>query len=107
MAEIPSHIPASAAQSGVQSQEVAKGRDAQRANTANAANRQTQAIEEAGSTVDTEDADNRVFTDAEGSGSEGRPFDEEATAEQQPKGQEADGGITRDENGRIHLDLEA
>ena len=106
MAEIPSNIASSAAQSGVQSQEVARGRDAARTNTSNAANRQIQAAEEAGSTVDTEDADNRVFTDAEGSGSEGRPF-EEGAAQREGGEKGPDDGITTDENGQLHLDLEA
>ncbi|MFQ5591471.1 MAG: hypothetical protein ACE5HE_09940 [Phycisphaerae bacterium] len=106
MAEMPSNIAPSAAQSGVQSQEIAKGRDAARANASNAATRQVKAAEEAGSSVDTDDADNRVFTDAEGSGSEGRAF-EERTAEREQTDKPADNGITRGDDGRLHLDLEA
>ncbi len=107
MAEIPSDIASSAAQSGVQSREVAKGRAAARANTSSAANRQTKAVEEAGSTVDTEDEDNRIFADAEGGGSQGRTFEEGAAAEQEQGDAVSDDGITQDEDGQLHLDLEA
>ncbi len=107
MAEVPSEIASSAAQSGVQSREVAKGRAAARANISSAASRETKAVEEAGSTVDTEDEDNRIFTDAEGGGSQGRTFEEGAAAEQGQGEAVSDNGITQDEDGQLHLDLEA
>ncbi len=107
MAEIPSNLASSAAQSGVQSREVARGGDAARANTSAAVDRQVRSVEEAGATVDTEDADSQVFTDAEGSGGQGRSF-EEGTAGEGGQGKGAsDGGITKDDEGRLHLDLEA
>lgn len=107
MAEIPSNLASSAAQSGVQSQEVARARDASRANTSAAVDRQVRSVEEAGTTVDTEDADNQVFTDAEGSGGQGRSF-EEGTSAEGGQGEEAsDSGITKDDEGQLHLDLEA
>ncbi len=107
MAEIPSDIASSAAQTSSQAREVAKVRDARRAGQANAADRHIKAVDEAGSTVDTEDADTQVFADAEGSGSQGRPFDEGQTPEQEPTGDNASDGITRDDDGQLHLDLEA
>ncbi len=107
MAEIPSNLASSAAQSGVQSREVARARDASRANTSAAVDRQVRSVEEAGTTVDTEDADSQVFSDAEGSGSQGRSF-EEGTAAEGGQGEGAsDNGITRDDEGHLHLDLEA
>lgn len=107
MAEIPSNIASSAAQSGVQAQEVAKDRASARANSASAVNRQIKAAEEAGSTVETEDDDNRVFADSEGGGSEGRAFEEGAAAEDEQGEEASDTGITTDEDGQLHLDLEA
>ena len=107
MAEIPSDIAGSAAQSGIQAREVARNREVQRAGQANAAERQVRALDDADATVETEDNDAQVFTDAEGAGSQGRAFDEPA---KQPPEQEPESdrkGITTDEQGRLHLDLEA
>lgn len=106
MAEMPSDIISSAAQSGIQAREAANARNATRANTANAVNRQIQAADEAGSTVDTEDADTQIHADAEGTGSQGRPF-EEGGGEDAAAGAEAEDGVILDEDGRMHLDLEA
>ena len=107
MAEIPSDIASSAAQAGYQSREVAKERGATRAGQTHAANRQVQALDEAGATVDTNDADARVLADTEGGGSQGR----ETEGEQSPGAEDTDsspsGGITRGDNGQLHLDLEA
>ena len=106
MAEIPSDIASSAAQAGYKGTEVAKVRDARRAGQAQTADRQIKAVDEAGSTVDTEDADTRVFADAEGSGSQGRPFDEGAAGKEETAETDTR-GITRDVDGQLHLDLEA
>jgi len=107
MAEIPSDIASSAAQASFQSREVGKEREAHRAGQAHAAGRQVRAADEAGATVDTADADARVFTDAEGSGSQGRSFEEEAPDEQNQPASPADAGIRADADGRLHVDLEA
>ena len=107
MAEIPSNLASSAAQSGVQSREIARGREATRANTSAAADRQVKAVDEAGSTVDTEDADNRVFADSEGGGSQGRSFEEGKSAQSEESKDACNNGITTDDQGRLHLDLEA
>ena len=106
MAEIPSDIASSAAQAGYQAREVGKERGARGAAQAHAANHQIKALDESGSTVETEDADTQVFTDAEGGGSQGRAFEEEQPESEDP-GTTPDRGVTRDEDGRLHLDLEA
>lgn len=108
MAEIPSGLGASAAQAGFQAQDVSKARDANSANRVDAANRRTQAVDQAASSVDTDDRDAQVFTDAEGAGSQGRQLDEDQTPDQtDDQSPPEPPGITRDEDGKLHLDLEA
>jgi len=108
MAEIPSDIASSASQANIQARVIADNRGARNADTANAVNRQVKATEEADTTVDTADDNAKVFADAEGTGSQGRPFEEEgAPAEQEDTDALPHGGISRDETGRLHLDLEA
>ncbi len=108
MSEIPPEIPSSAAQAGFQAREVAKEREARRAGQANAASRQVKTVDEAGATVETNDQDVAVFADAEGGGGEGReseqPKAEQATEEADDA---ADRGIVRDDDGHLHLDIEA
>ena len=104
MAEIPSDIASSAAQAGFQARQTAKERDAQRAGGRDLAERQVRAVDEAGNTVDTEDGDTAVFTDAEGAGSQGRPFEEEAEGSE-----ETAADVTDDDEGigDSHLDISA
>lgn len=81
MAEIPSHIASSAAQAGFQAREVAKERDANRAAESQSADKRIKALGEADGTVEADDADTAVFSDAEGAGSQGReesPSDDES-----------------------------
>lgn len=107
MSEIAPDLPSSAAQSGVQAREIAKERDARRAGQAHAATRQVKTVDEAGSTVETNDEDVAVFADAEGTGSEGRAFEEGSTPESESTDQEKTGGVARGEDGQLHVDLEA
>ncbi len=107
MTEIPSDIASSAAQTGFKAGEVSKERAAHRAGQAAAASRQVKASDETDVTVETTDSDTQVFSDAEGGGSYGRAPEEEAH-EQDSEAPEATGnGITTDDDGRMHLDLEA
>ena len=108
MAEIPSDIASSAAQAGFQARQVAKERDAHRAGSVDAAERQVKAVDEADSTVDTEDGDTAVFTNAEGQGSEGRSFEDladENLAEQDEA--RPPNGVSTDDDGQTHLDIQA
>lgn len=107
MAEIPSDIASSAAQAGFQSREVGKARDAARAAQANAAARQSNAVSQAGETVETEDADAQIFSDSEGAGGQGRQLDDETAGATDGDAAKSTGGITKGEDGRLHLDLEA
>jgi len=106
MSEIPSHIASSAAGAPLQSSETAKARDARRAGQANAAERQVKSIDDADTTVDAGDEDSQVFTDSEGAGSFGRELSDEPgeSSPDQPSGQS---GITTDDDGTTHLDLQA
>ena len=106
MTEMPSHIVSSAAPASYQAKEAAKEREARRAGQADTANRQVKAVDEQGTTVDTEDADTAIFADAEGTGSQGRPF-EEGKPEQEDAPDTPGDGVIEGEDGQLHLDLEA
>lgn len=106
MSEIPSNIASSAAGAPLQSREVAKEREARRAGQVNAAQRQVKSIDEADTIVDTEDPDSQVFADSEGEGSFGRNLPEE-TGQPAPDEPPPQGGITTDDDGQTHLDLQA
>lgn len=106
MSEIPAAIPAAAAGAFIRAQQAASAADAERSARAEAADRTARAVGEHAAVVDTDDADTRVFTDAEGHGSQGRPFDEppeEPAAESPPPKP----GITTSPDGAIHIDIEA
>lgn len=106
MSEIPAAIPAAAAGAFIRAQQSAQATDAERSARADAADRSARAVGEHAAMVDTDDADTRVFSDAEGHGSQGRPFDEppeEASAEAPPPKP----GITVSADGAIHIDIEA
>lgn len=106
MAEIPSDIASSAAQAGFKAHDVGKADDAERAGQANATRRQVRIVDEVEVTVETTDDNTKVFADAEGSGSQGRSEEEQAST---GEAEEAAGppGITTDEDGTLHVDLEA
>ena len=106
MAEIPPDISSSAAQAGFQAREVARGRDARRSDQSDASIRQSRAAGETGETVETTDEDMAVFSDAEGGGGRGRPF-ESAGESDGEEGKSVTTGLTRDENGRLRLDVKA
>ena len=106
MSEIPSDVAASAAQAGFQGREVAKEREARRAGQADAVQRQVKTVDEAGNTVETTDQDAAVFTDAEGGGSEGREHEEAGPETGEAKKPPTNNGITRDDDGQLHVDIE-
>ena len=110
MSEIPSAIAGSAAQAAFQAFEASKQQDARRADQANAVTQQVRGIDESGNTVDTADADNQVFADAEGAGGQGRAFDE-SVGEDPAQSDHADGTALdarrTDDDGVEHIDLEA
>lgn len=107
MSEIPPDIASSAAGAPIQAREVMKEREARRAGQAHAADRHVRTVDEADSTVDTDDADTQVFADAEGTGSMGRELEGEAGDTVQPSADNSENGIVHDDEGRPHLDLQA
>ncbi len=107
MAEIPSHIASSAAQAGYQARVIGRERDAGKAGQANIVERQVKSVEEASDTVDTSDSDTRVTSESEGSGSQGRAFEEEKVEDELSENQDSPSGVTEDDDGHLHLDLEA
>jgi len=105
MSSIPSNIVSSVAGAPMQSREAARERESASAGQADAASRQTKAITDAGDVVETTDSDAQVFADSEGTGSQGRHSEGEQTpAQDEPVARR---GITRGDDGQIHLDLEA
>ena len=107
MAEIPSDIASSAAGSGLKARNVGKASDAERAGQAKAAQNQVRSVDEVEITVETTDDNAKVFADAEGSGSEGRSEEEGNAPQEEPGTSQEDRGITTDEDGTQHVDLEA
>jgi len=107
VAEIPSDIATSAGQAGFKAQDVGKTNDAERTGQADAAKRQIRIVDEVEVTVETTDDNTKVFADAEGSGSEGRSEEEETSSDEEPGAPEPHRGITTDQDGTQHVDLEA
>jgi len=105
MTGIPSDLGASAAQAGFHADDVAKARDANRAGRTSTARRQIKDIDEASAVVDTSEDNTQVFADSEGSGSSGRDLEGEETTEQEEETGRK--GVVEDDQGQIHLDLEA
>lgn len=106
MAESPSPIVSSTAGAPLQARDLLDVGESRRAGQHHAIKRQSQSITDAGATVETTDADARVFADTEGTGSQGRQLDEEGS---DPPPQDSDDrrGITVDVDGQLHLDLDA
>jgi len=107
MADMPLPIVSSAAQAGYQAREVASEREARATDSSNAANRQNRAVNDAGVTVDTADADARVFNDAEGTGSQGRDTDENHSREDEQAQEPMPDGVIFSADGSVHIDLQA
>ncbi len=109
MSEIPSHIATSGVQAGYQAREASRSRDAAGTGQATAAERQVKSLNEQDTTVETSDTDTAVFTDSEGAGSQGRNFDGGDAEETTPPsdGESVRKGLTRGEDGQVHVDLEA
>ena len=99
MSAIPPNLAGPILQTSLVQGQLAGIRDNEEAHKASAQRRQTTAITESESMVETTDNDTEVFTDAEGSGSKGREFSESE------KEQEAEDGASMSET--PHIDFEA
>ena len=104
MTGIPSDIAGAAAQAGFTAPEASRIRDADRAGQAHASARQAQAADHAVDSVETGDGETEVYTDAEGAGSQGRAFAENPPEEGEKSTE--NGGLSKDEDGQIHLDIQ-
>ena len=102
MSTLPTNIVGTVLQSTLVQRQVSTVRDTEKASSAVDLRQQATIIDEKGSTVETTDGDTQVHTDAEGAGSQGRPFSDEEQPEQptdQDRPPEGDEGT--------HLDIEA
>jgi hypothetical protein len=106
MAEAHSNISTSVAGAPFQAREAAEATESRRAVQHHAIRQQVRAATDAGDTVETTDADTRVFSDTEGTGSQGRQLEED---EQDPPHERKPNpsGIIKDKDGQLHLDLHA
>ncbi len=105
MSSVPPDIVGSSAQAGYQQADAAKIRDSERAAQSNATARQAKAVDEAGSAISANDGDVEVYADADGGGGQGRANEEEDNT--QDDKDDTQEGIRRDDDGEIHLDLQA
>ena len=87
MSSVPPNIVGPILQSNLAQRQVSGVRDNERAQQTNADQKQSAAINEKDSTVETTDNDTEVYADAEGQGSQGRAFTEpdQDEEEQQPE----------------------
>jgi hypothetical protein len=107
MVDSPSPIASSAAGAPLQARDVIEAGESRRAGQHNAIRRQGQTVTDAEATVETTDADARVFSDSEGTGSQGRETSEQEPNPQDQSPSKPPQGIVTDKDGRVHLDLEA
>lgn len=94
-------------QAPLQQERLAQARDAEQTQQSEKSRQLAARADQAEHAVEDTDADTVVHTDAGGTGSQGRAFgeaSEEARPEQEL--QKAD-QVTRDEQGQIHIDLQA
>lgn len=89
-------------QSHLVQQQVSRIRDNERAQELSARRKQNNTIDQQESTVETTDNDTRVHAEAEGTGSEGRPFSSPEEQQLPPQDQP----VEEEPEGRL-LDLEA
>jgi hypothetical protein len=94
MSTLPTNIVGAVLQSTVMQRQVSTVRDTERAASTVDLRQQASIIDEKGSTVETTDGDTQIYSDAEGTGSQGRPFtpeeqkEEPAEQERTPEGDE-------------------
>ena len=105
--DAPSPIASSIAGAPLQSRDAIEAGEARRAGQHNAIRRQAQTVTDAGATVETTDADARVFGDTEGTGSQGRELEEQDSQPNEQNPPKNPPGIATDQDGNLHVDLEA
>lgn len=103
MSTVPPNLVGPILQSPLLQRQVAGAREIERGQEFTAQRQHTTAIDEGDATVETTDGDTQIHSDAEGAGSQGRPFSE---AEPEPELKETASETRPDGTGQI-LDLEA
>jgi hypothetical protein len=107
MSGIPSDIAGSSLQAGFQARDVSRVRDGEKTGQAHSSDKTAKAIDEASSTVETEDNDTAIYADAEGTGSMGRSFEEELLEEEAAEQEDDEQGRSEPDDGQPHLDIQA
>jgi len=99
------HVAGTVLQTPVQQRQVARGRDAADNRQAHGARQMQRAVEQTDTSIETSDSDTRVNADSSGLAGQGRhlPTDDQPA----PEPPDDDDGITTDEQGHVHLDIQA
>ncbi len=105
MSTIPPNIVGPIVQSGAAQKQAARVLEGEREQQSNAVAAGNKMSEKAAEMVGEADNDSRVHTDAEGSGGQGRSAGEEHAESKHDEN--PDSGIRRDDEGQLHVDLEA
>lgn len=106
MADAPPPIASSAAQASFQAKAAADIRDLRRAGQAHTASARAQTTAEESTTVETADSDTAVFTNAEGSGSQGRASDQ-GTPDISGSSDSGQQALHTGDDGLFHIDIRA
>lgn len=110
MSGIPPDIAGSALQAGYVQRAASRDADAARTGQAQATERQLRATDEAAGNVETTDDDAQIYSDAEGTGGQGRVFGEESEQENEDtdaEGAEEHSGSLEDTDSPPRLDIQA
>ena len=107
MSTIPPNLVGPIVQSGAAQKQAARALEGEREQQSNAVVAGNKISEKAAGTVGETDNDSRVHADAEGSGGQGGSTGEEHTESKNDDNAESDAGIRRDDDGQLHVDLEA
>ncbi len=105
MSTIPPNLVGPIVQAGAAQKQAARALEGEREQLSNAVVTGNKISEKAAGTVGETDNDSRVHTDAEGSGGQGGSTGEEHTESKHDD--DAGSGIRRDDDGQLHVDLEA
>jgi len=108
VADVAPNIVGPILQAHQQQQQVSGLRDTEENRKAHASREQARIADQAEHSVETADNDTRVHPDAGGSGSQGRAFQgESGPGEHAEPLEENASGVTTDEDGRPHVDIQA
>jgi hypothetical protein len=106
MSTVPPNIVGPILQTIVQQQQSAQTDDAEKARGTEQSQRMAQRSDRAEHTVSDTDSDTAVDADAGQGGGQGRAFSEQPD-QQSPETQGPEDGVTHDEEGRPHIDIQA